>query len=200
MAIALAGLAMLGASAWAALDPERGGLAVLLAALAAVAAGFAWLEGGPTSTRTSRWSPRSAASPRPGASSSRPSRASSRSPSSSSCRGSRSAHGADSPSGRWRRSPPTSSSARGVDAVADARVGRLRGRGRPCRAAPARPRSAGGRLLSPRPRLQRGDGRLGVVQLLPPHLAGVHAADVARLPVRPRPRDRQRRPGARNRS
>ena len=51
IATALAGLAMLGASAWAALDPERGGLAVLLAALAAVAAGFAWLEGGPTSTR-----------------------------------------------------------------------------------------------------------------------------------------------------
>jgi energy-coupling factor transport system substrate-specific component len=42
---------MLGASAWAALDPDRGGLAVLLAALAAVAAGFAWLEAGPTSTR-----------------------------------------------------------------------------------------------------------------------------------------------------
>jgi energy-coupling factor transport system substrate-specific component len=50
-AVALAGLVMLGASAWAALDPERGGLAVLLAALAAVAAGFAWLEGGPTSTK-----------------------------------------------------------------------------------------------------------------------------------------------------
>jgi energy-coupling factor transport system substrate-specific component len=42
---------MLGASAWAALDPDRGGLAVLLAALAAVAGGFAWLEAGPTSTR-----------------------------------------------------------------------------------------------------------------------------------------------------
>ena len=51
MAIVLAGLAMLGASAWASLDSERGGLAVLLAALAAVAAGFAWLEGGPTSTK-----------------------------------------------------------------------------------------------------------------------------------------------------
>ena len=33
-------------AAWAALDPARGGLAVLLAALAVVAAGFAWLESG----------------------------------------------------------------------------------------------------------------------------------------------------------
>jgi energy-coupling factor transport system substrate-specific component len=49
--LALAGLTMLGASAWAALDPERGGLALLLAALAAVAAGFAWLEGGTSSVK-----------------------------------------------------------------------------------------------------------------------------------------------------
>ena len=33
-------------AAWAALDPAHGGLAVLLAAFAVVAAGFAWLEGG----------------------------------------------------------------------------------------------------------------------------------------------------------
>jgi len=38
-------------AAWAALDPARGGLAVLLAALAVVAAGFAWLESGTLSAR-----------------------------------------------------------------------------------------------------------------------------------------------------
>jgi energy-coupling factor transport system substrate-specific component len=37
----------LGAAAWAAMDPSRGALALLLAALAALAAGAAWLEGGP---------------------------------------------------------------------------------------------------------------------------------------------------------
>ena len=37
----------LGAAAWAALDPSRGALALLLAAIAAVAAGGAWLEGTP---------------------------------------------------------------------------------------------------------------------------------------------------------
>jgi energy-coupling factor transport system substrate-specific component len=44
-------VALLGASAWAALDPGRGGLALLLAALAAVAVGFALLEGGTASTK-----------------------------------------------------------------------------------------------------------------------------------------------------
>jgi energy-coupling factor transport system substrate-specific component len=48
-AILLAALATLGASAWAALDSERGGLALLLAALAALIAGFAWHEGGTSS-------------------------------------------------------------------------------------------------------------------------------------------------------
>ena len=38
-------------AAWAALDPARGGIATLLAALAVVAAGFAWLEGGTVSAR-----------------------------------------------------------------------------------------------------------------------------------------------------
>ncbi len=38
-------------AAWAALDPARGALAVLLAAFAVVAAGFAWLEGGTVSAR-----------------------------------------------------------------------------------------------------------------------------------------------------
>ena len=38
-------------SLWAALDPARGGLAVLLAALAVLAGGFSWLEGGTTSAR-----------------------------------------------------------------------------------------------------------------------------------------------------
>ncbi len=41
----------LAAAAWAALDPARGGFAVLLAALAALGAGTAWLEGTPTSVR-----------------------------------------------------------------------------------------------------------------------------------------------------
>ena len=38
--------AALALAAWAALDPAHGALAVLLAAFAVVAAGFAWLEGG----------------------------------------------------------------------------------------------------------------------------------------------------------
>jgi len=44
--------AALGAAAWAALDPERGGLAVLLAAIAVLLAGAAWLEGGPPSVKS----------------------------------------------------------------------------------------------------------------------------------------------------
>jgi len=43
--------AALGASAWAALDPERAGLALLLAAAAVVVAGASWLEGGPASAK-----------------------------------------------------------------------------------------------------------------------------------------------------
>jgi energy-coupling factor transport system substrate-specific component len=39
------------ASLWAAVDPARGGTAVLLAALAMLAGGFAWLESGTTSAR-----------------------------------------------------------------------------------------------------------------------------------------------------
>jgi len=46
----LAGVALT-AALWAALDPARGGLAVLLAAVAMIAAGFAWLETGATSAR-----------------------------------------------------------------------------------------------------------------------------------------------------
>jgi energy-coupling factor transport system substrate-specific component len=42
----IAALATLAAAAWAALDPERGGLAVLLAAVAALVVAAAWLEGG----------------------------------------------------------------------------------------------------------------------------------------------------------
>jgi energy-coupling factor transport system substrate-specific component len=48
--LAASGLA-LAASAWAALDPARGRVAVLLAAASVVGAGFAWLEAGPASTR-----------------------------------------------------------------------------------------------------------------------------------------------------
>ena len=47
----LAALATLGAAAWAGLDPKRGGLAVLLAAIAALVAGAAWLEGGTPSVK-----------------------------------------------------------------------------------------------------------------------------------------------------
>ena len=43
---ALAAGAALGLAAWAALDPARGGAATLLAAVAVLVAGFAWLEGG----------------------------------------------------------------------------------------------------------------------------------------------------------
>lgn len=49
--LVLAGSIMLGASAWAALDPGRAGLAVLLAALAALSVGFAWLESGTSSAK-----------------------------------------------------------------------------------------------------------------------------------------------------
>jgi energy-coupling factor transport system substrate-specific component len=50
-AVLLAALASLGAAGWAALDPDRGALALLLAACAAVVAGAAWLEGGPGSAK-----------------------------------------------------------------------------------------------------------------------------------------------------
>jgi energy-coupling factor transport system substrate-specific component len=49
--VSLAALGALAAAAWAALDPDRGGIALLLAAVAIVVAGFAWLEGGPGSAR-----------------------------------------------------------------------------------------------------------------------------------------------------
>ena len=49
--IALCAGAALVASLWAAVEPTRGGLAVFLAALALLAGGFAWLEGGTTSAR-----------------------------------------------------------------------------------------------------------------------------------------------------
>src|SRR5262249_22115786 len=47
--LAAFGVVALGASAWAALDPAHGGLAVLLAAVAVLAVGFAWLERGTSS-------------------------------------------------------------------------------------------------------------------------------------------------------
>ena len=47
----LASLAALSAAAWAALDPGRGGLALLLAAVAAIVAGAAWIEGSPGSVK-----------------------------------------------------------------------------------------------------------------------------------------------------
>ena len=50
-AVGVCAAVALGLAAWAALDPARGALAVLLAAFAVVAAGFAWLEGGTISAR-----------------------------------------------------------------------------------------------------------------------------------------------------
>ena len=47
----LCAAAALALAAWAALDPARGGIATLLAALAVLAAGFAWLEGGTVTAR-----------------------------------------------------------------------------------------------------------------------------------------------------
>ncbi|HEY7795504.1 MAG TPA: ECF transporter S component [Gaiellaceae bacterium] len=47
----ICGAAALGLAAWAALDPARGGVATLLAALAVLAAGFAWLESGTVTAR-----------------------------------------------------------------------------------------------------------------------------------------------------
>ena len=46
-----AAAAALAAAAWSALDPSRGGVAVLLAAFAVLAAGAAWLEESPGSAR-----------------------------------------------------------------------------------------------------------------------------------------------------
>lgn len=50
-AVGLSAAAALGLAAWAALDPARGGIAVLLAAVAVLAAGFAWLERGTMAAR-----------------------------------------------------------------------------------------------------------------------------------------------------
>jgi energy-coupling factor transport system substrate-specific component len=47
----LAAAIALGAAAWAALDPDRGGLAVLLAGVAVLVAGAGWLEGGTESAK-----------------------------------------------------------------------------------------------------------------------------------------------------
>ena len=50
-ALMLAAVAALAASAWAALDPDRAPLAVLLVAVAILVAGAAWLEGGTETAR-----------------------------------------------------------------------------------------------------------------------------------------------------
>ena len=49
--IALCAFACFGAAAWAALDPDRAGLSLLLAAGALVVLGAAWLETGPSSAK-----------------------------------------------------------------------------------------------------------------------------------------------------
>lgn len=50
-AILLCALAALSGAGWAALDPARGGIALLLAGASVLAAGVAWLEGDPGSVR-----------------------------------------------------------------------------------------------------------------------------------------------------
>jgi energy-coupling factor transport system substrate-specific component len=47
----LASVGALGAAAWAALDPARGSFSLLLAGIAVLVAGAAWLEGGPSSVK-----------------------------------------------------------------------------------------------------------------------------------------------------
>jgi energy-coupling factor transport system substrate-specific component len=47
----LSALGALGGAAWAALDPDRGAVALLLAGVAVLVAGAAWLEGSPASAR-----------------------------------------------------------------------------------------------------------------------------------------------------
>ena len=49
--VAASAAVALAAAAWAALEPERGGLSVLLAAVAVLVAGFAWLESSPASAK-----------------------------------------------------------------------------------------------------------------------------------------------------
>lgn len=51
IAISASAIMALAGAAWAALDPARGGIALLLAALALVAGGIAWLESGPSSAK-----------------------------------------------------------------------------------------------------------------------------------------------------
>jgi energy-coupling factor transport system substrate-specific component len=50
-AVFVAAFGALAAAAWAALDPDRGGIALLLAAVAVVGAGVAWLESAPGSAK-----------------------------------------------------------------------------------------------------------------------------------------------------
>ena len=49
--VSLAALAALAGAAWAALDPARGAIALLLAAVAVLVAAAAWLEAGPASAK-----------------------------------------------------------------------------------------------------------------------------------------------------
>src|SRR5262249_49992107 len=83
--------------------------------------------------------------------------------------------------------------------VADAALWRLRLRGRARRAADPPPRALRPALLRPRLRLQRADGRVGVVQLLSAYVGCTDGPARPRLLVRRRARDRQCRDGARRR-
>lgn len=51
IAISASAIVALAGAAWAALDPARGGIALLLAAVAVVAGGMAWLDSGPSSAK-----------------------------------------------------------------------------------------------------------------------------------------------------
>src|SRR5262249_2747294 len=87
-----------------------------------------------------------------------------------------------------------------VDALPDARVGRVRRGRRAARAAPSAATRAGGRRVRARLRLQHVHGRLGVVRLLAARRAVAHPRRRPRDPVQPCARDRQRRHCARGRA
>ena len=191
--VLVAALATLGASAWAALDSERGGLALLLAALAALTAGFAWHEGGTSSVKDIALvatlagvaaAGRLLFAPVPGV---QPVTVIvvvagvALGPRRGFAVGALAALASNFFLGQGVWTPWQMLAWGLCGVVGGVAAPLLRGR--------VRPR---GRMLRARPRVQLPDGRLGVVQLLPAHLAGAHRADEPRLPVQHGPRDRER--------
>ena len=199
--VGLAAAVALGAAAWAALDPARGGFSVLLAALAVIVAGFAWVEGSPGLGK-GRHARRDAC--RAGRSRARPLRSGAGRPARH--RDRRCGRGRARAACRFRR---RCSSRAGVEhvpragrshAVADGRVGRMRARG--WALSPLlRTRAAFALfVVRPRVRLRDADGLLGLVRVLPTHVRGAARATRGRLPVQRRarrrePRARARQPG-----